>query len=50
MAATASPRARLEHILFHIRGVADTVSGHTYESFRGVYHLERTIERAIQII
>ncbi len=27
MAATKHPRARLEHILFHINGIADTVGG-----------------------
>jgi uncharacterized protein with HEPN domain len=49
-AATANPRARLEHILFHIRGVADTVSGVSFETYASVYHMERTVERAVQII
>ena len=49
-AASANPRARLEHILFHIRGVADTVSGVTFETYASVYHMERTVERAVQII
>ena len=50
MAATANPRARLQHILFHIRGVADTVSGIGFETYTSVYHMERTVERAVQII
>jgi uncharacterized protein with HEPN domain len=50
MAATANPRARLEHILFHIRGVADTVGGIRFETYTAVYHMERTVERAVQII
>ncbi len=50
MAATASPRARLEHILFHIQGVAHTVGGINFDTYQGVYHMERTVERAVQII
>ena len=50
MAATANPRARLEHILFHIRGVADTVGGVEFDTYTSVYHMERTVERAVQII
>lgn len=50
MAASANPRARLEHILFHIRGVADTVGGVEFETYTSVYHMERTVERAVQII
>jgi len=50
MAASANPRARLEHILFHIRGVADTVGGIEFETYTTVYHMERTVERAVQII
>ncbi|MCC6948220.1 MAG: DUF86 domain-containing protein [Bradyrhizobiaceae bacterium] len=50
MAATANPRARLEHILFHIQGVGRTVQGVSFAEFSSVYHLERTVERAIQII
>jgi uncharacterized protein with HEPN domain len=50
MAASANPRARLEHILFHIRGVADTVGGVGFDTYTGVYHMERTVERAVQII
>ena len=50
MAASRNPRARLEHILFHIRGVEHTLSGISFETFTGKYHLERTVERAIQII
>lgn len=50
MAATANPRARLEHILFHIRGVADTVGGVRFETYTSVYHIERTVERAVEII
>jgi len=49
-AASANPRARLEHILFHIRGVAETVSGVDFETYLRVYHMERTVERAVQII
>jgi uncharacterized protein with HEPN domain len=49
-AASANPRARLEHILFHIRGVGDTVAGVSFETYSNVYHMERTVERAIQII
>ncbi len=44
MAATKNPRARLEHILFHIRGVEDTIIG------TSVYYMERTVERAVAII
>ena len=50
MAASHNPRARLEHILFHIRGVEDTLAGVPFETFTNVYHMERTVERAIQII
>jgi uncharacterized protein with HEPN domain len=50
MAASANPKARLEHILFHIEGVADTVAGTSFETFKTVYHMERTVERAVQII
>lgn len=50
MAASANPRARLEHILFHIRGVADTVGGVGFDTYTEVYHMERTVERAVQII
>jgi uncharacterized protein with HEPN domain len=50
MAASANPRARLEHILFHINGVRETIAGIDYDAFRTVYHIERTVERAIQII
>lgn len=50
MAATANPRARLEHILFHIRGVGETVGGIEFDTYIGVYHMERTVERAMQII
>lgn len=50
MAATGNPRVRLEHILFHIRGVEDTVGGISYETFTSVYHMERTVERAVAII
>jgi hypothetical protein len=50
MAASANPRTRLEHILFHIRGVADTIVGIDYQTYVGVYHMERTVERAVQIV
>lgn len=50
MAASANPRARLEHILFHIRGVADTVGGIGFDTYTEVYHMERTVERAVQIV
>lgn len=50
MAASANPRARLEHILFHIRGVAETIDGIRFETYASVYHMERTVERAVQII
>jgi uncharacterized protein with HEPN domain len=50
MAASANPRARLEHILFHIRGVADTVGGIGFDIYISVYHMERAAERAVQII
>jgi uncharacterized protein with HEPN domain len=50
MAATANPRARLEHILFHVRGVADTVGGIGFDTYTTIYHMERTVERAVQII
>jgi len=44
MAATRNSRARLEHILFHIRGVEETIIGISYDTFTSVYYLERTIE------
>jgi uncharacterized protein with HEPN domain len=50
MAPSQNPRARLEHILFHIRGVEATVAGISFETFTSAYHLERTVERAVQII
>jgi uncharacterized protein with HEPN domain len=50
MAATANPRARLEHILFHIRGVEETIAGISFETFTRVYYFERTVERAIAIV
>jgi uncharacterized protein with HEPN domain len=50
MAASANPRARLEHILFHIRGVADTIAGVSFDTYIRIYHMERTVERAVQII
>lgn len=50
MAASADPRARLEHILFHIHGVANTVGGIDFDTYTSVYHMERTVERAVQII
>jgi uncharacterized protein with HEPN domain len=50
MAASGNPRVPLEHILFHIRGVADTVAGVDFETYAKVYHMERTVERAVQII
>jgi uncharacterized protein with HEPN domain len=50
MAATANPRARLQHILFHIRGVADTIGGVEFDTYISVYHMERTVEHAVQII
>jgi uncharacterized protein with HEPN domain len=50
MAATKNPRIRLEHILFHIRGVEETIAGISYETFRSVYYMELTVERAVAII
>ncbi len=50
MAATKNPHARLEHILFHIRGVEETIAGISYEAFRSVYYMERTVERAVAVI
>jgi uncharacterized protein with HEPN domain len=50
MAATKNPRARLEHILFHIRGVEETIAGISYHTFQDVYYMERTVERAVAII
>ena len=50
MAATANPRARLEHMLFHIRGVEETVGGVGFDTYTSVYHMERAVERAVQII
>jgi uncharacterized protein with HEPN domain len=46
-AGIAEPRARLEHILFHIDGVAETVGGLSFDTFTTVYYLERTVERGI---
>jgi len=50
MAASANPSTRLEHILFHIQGVQETVAGVDYQAFTTIYHLERTVERAVEII
>jgi uncharacterized protein with HEPN domain len=50
MAATKNPRARLEHVLFHIRGVEDTIAGISYDTFRSVYYMERTVERAVAVV
>lgn len=50
MAATASPRNRLQHILFHIRGVEDTLRGSEFETYKDSYQMQRTVERAVQII
>jgi uncharacterized protein with HEPN domain len=50
MAATKNPGARLEHVLFHIRGVEDTIAGISYNTFRSVYYMERTVERAVAIV
>ena len=50
MAASKHPQARLEHILFQINGVRDTVGGLEYETYSSIYHMERTVERAIEII
>jgi uncharacterized protein with HEPN domain len=50
MPASQNPRARLEHILFHIDGVEETVAGLSFETFIAVYHLERTVERGVQVI
>jgi uncharacterized protein with HEPN domain len=50
MAATRNARIRLEHILFHIRGVEETIAGISYETFRSVYYMELTVERAVAII
>jgi len=36
--------------MFHIQGVADTIGGASVETFARVYHMERTVERAVQII
>ena len=38
----------LEHIC--ICGVAETVGGIEFDTYAGVYHMERTVERAMQII
>ena len=50
MAATKSPLARLKHILFHIEGISGTIRGVSFEDFMAVYHLQRTVERGIEII
>jgi uncharacterized protein with HEPN domain len=50
MAASTNPRARLEHILFHIRGVSETIAGANFKTFSSTYHMERTVERAVQVI
>ena len=36
--------------MFHIRGVEDTIAGISFETFTSVYHMERTVERAVAII
>jgi len=35
---------------FHIHGVADTIGGIGYDTCTDVYHMERTVERVVQII
>jgi uncharacterized protein with HEPN domain len=50
MAATRSPVARLRHILFHIEGISKTLVGVSFERFMDTYHLQRTVERGIEII
>ena len=50
MAASKHPRARLQHILFHIKGIEQTVGGVNFDIFTSVYHMERTVERAIEVI
>jgi uncharacterized protein with HEPN domain len=50
MSPSQDPRARLEHILFHIDGVAETVAGVSFDTFTTVYYLERTVERGVQVI
>ena len=50
MTATRSPVARLRHILFHIEGISKTLVGVSFERFMDTYHLQRTVERGIEII
>jgi uncharacterized protein with HEPN domain len=45
-----SVRLRLNDILRAIDGAADTISGVTFETFRSVYHMPRTVERCIEIV
>jgi uncharacterized protein with HEPN domain len=50
MAPTRSPKARLTHILFHIEGVRESIKGQTPAAFVKSYPLQRTVERAVEII
>ena len=50
MAASKSPRARLLHIRDEIEGVATTIEGLSFETYRISYIHRRAVERAVQII
>lgn len=50
MAASRSPQLRLLHIRDEIDGLTKTLTGVTFESYRGSYTLRRVTERALQIV
>ena len=50
MAASKNPRNRLQHMLFHIKGVEAMMPGMTFERFRREYQVERAVERALEVI
>lgn len=50
MAATKNPKARLLHILEEIDGLALTIKGMDYVTYRDSYVAVRVVERALEII
>jgi uncharacterized protein with HEPN domain len=45
-----SIQLRLNDILRAIDGATDTIGGMTYDTYRTVYHMPRTVERCIEIV
>jgi uncharacterized protein with HEPN domain len=50
MAPSKNPRNRLQHMLFHIKGVEGMMPGVTFEQFCAEYQVERAVERALEVI